>query len=451
MAWHRALLLGAATVLSLCDTSAAHAAHATLAVSPTLYKMHATLLSSEPAKRSTLTQPPKRIYLVFSEEIEPTLGGIKLVGPDGRVISLTAGGDPRNVSALVAPVNVALAPGSYRVEWRIVSEDGHPIDGSFRFSIAPSGDTARASASTPAAPSPLAPRAEESPADTATSSGNALAKVPVPAAALRGLGIGALAAFAGLLAFLLTRRDPAPNARAERLVSRLAIAAAALLTLHLVAWALSVSPDHSLGSDQIAALLSSNVGRVELARAGLAVLACWALVLARRERLALALAFAAMLVSADTGHSAAIQPLWAIPARALHLFALAAWLGGLLWLIVCARTNASVVAAEAQRVSSLALTGVIVMAFSGVVQTRLFLPSWIDLIRSAYGVITLAKVAGLCVLVLFGAHHRYRVMPRLAESDASDGFASSLGREVAVMTIVILLGGLLAYVPPPTH
>ena len=446
MAWHRALLFGAATVLSLCDVSAAHAAHV---ARPMSYEMHATLLSSEPVKGSTLTQPPTRIYLVFSEEIEPTLGGIKLVGPDGRVISLTSGGDPRNVSALVAPVNVALAAGKYRVEWRIVSEDGHPIDGSFVFSIASSGGAPAATAGTP--PLPSAPIAEETPADTATSSGNALAKVPVPAAALRGLGVGALAAFAGLLAFLLTRRDPAPNARAERLVSRLAIASAALLTLHLVAWALSVSPDHSLGGDQIAALLGSNVGRVELARTGLAVLACWALVLARRERLALALAFAAMLVSADTGHSAAIQPLWAIPARALHLLALAAWFGGLLWLIVCARTNASVVAAEAQRVSSLALTGVIVMAFSGVVQTRLFLPSWIDLIRSTYGVITLAKVAGLCVLVLFGAHHRYRVMPRLAESSTSDGFASSLRREVTVMTIVVLLGGLLAYVPPPTH
>jgi putative copper export protein len=120
-------------------------------------------------------------------------------------------------------------------------------------------------------------------------------------------------------------------------------------------------------------------------------------------------------------------------------------------LIVCARTSATAVAAEARRVSSLALAGVIVMAFSGVVQTRLFLPSWIDLIRSTYGVITLAKVAGLCVLVLFGAHHRNRVIPRLAESGVSERFASSLGREVTVMTIVILLGGLLAYVPPPTH
>ena len=29
----------------------------------------------------------------------------------------------------------SLAPGSYRVEWRIVSADGHPVSGALTFSI----------------------------------------------------------------------------------------------------------------------------------------------------------------------------------------------------------------------------------------------------------------------------------------------------------------------------
>jgi putative copper export protein len=53
--------------------------------------------------------------------------------------------------------------------------------------------------------------------------------------------------------------------------------------------------------------------------------------------------------------------------------------------------------------------------------------------------------------VLFGAHHRYRVLPRLAERTVADALARSLRREVAVMSLVILLGGLLAYVAPPAH
>ena len=201
-------------------------------------------------------------------------------------------------------------------------------------------------------------------------------------ATLRGLAIGALTAFAGLLGFLVTRRAPAPQPRAARLVRRLALATAVLVPLHLVAWALAVSPDHSLGGDTIAALLASGPGRVELGRTVLALLAAWALLLVRRERLALFIAFVAILAGSATGHSAAIHPEWGIPGRALHLLAVAAWLGGLLWLVTLDRSDAPAAIGEAQRVSSLALVAVIVVTFSGVVQTRLFLPVWGDLVGS---------------------------------------------------------------------
>jgi copper transport protein len=129
----------------------------------------------------------------------------------------------------------------------------------------------------------------------------------------------------------------------------------------------------------------------------------------------------------------------------------ATWLGGLLWLVVLDRSDASSAIAEAQRVSSFALAAVIVVIFSGVVQTRLFLPVWGDLVRSKYGLIVLAKVAGVGVLVLFGAYHRYRVLPRLTDAAVAEGFPVSLRREIAVMSLLILLGGLLAHLSPPTH
>ena len=446
----RALLLGAVVAaLASGHTTPAFAAHP----AP---RMHATLLRSEPAKDSAVA-PPTRIYLVFSEEVEPSLGGIRLVGPGGQVVTLKTGGDPRNVSALVASVPAPLAAGSWRVEWRIVSEDGHPIDGDFSFTVSGSSagpvassvrsepdeahDTAPAGSSEQAAPS-------DSTAATAASA-SAMEDVPVLAAALRGLGVGFLTAFLGLLGFLGTRRDRAAQPRAERLASALAIAMGVFLALHFVVWALAVSPDGSLGGDQMGAMLASRVGRMELARAALALLACWALVVARRDRLAMAFAVGAILVSSATGHSAAIHPAWTIPSRALHLFAVAAWLGGLLWLLTLERSSIDVVAAEAQRVSSLAHAGVIVVAITGLVQTKFFIGEWGELVRSTYGFVDLIKIAGLGVLVLFGVHHRFRIMPRLAEAGTADRFTRSLRTEVAVLSLVILVGGLLAYIPPP--
>jgi putative copper export protein len=111
-------------------------------------------------------------------------------------------------------------------------------------------------------------------------------------------------------------------------------------------------------------------------------------------------------------------------------------------------------AADAARVSSRALWAVVAVAFTGVVQTRLFLDSWSGLVTSAYGLLVLAKTAGLLVLVAFGAYNRQRVMPRLtAAPDATEVsvLRASVAREIVVAAIVILLGGLLAYVPPPNE
>ena len=399
-----------------------------------------------------MTTSPTRIRLVFSEEIEASLGRIRLVAPDGNVTTLKSAADPHDVSALIAPIPSPLGAGVYRVEWRIVSEDGHPIDGRYQFTVATSGDTARTPViATPSAP-PVAPEPETAPASTDSAAmGTMVAEFPVVTATLSALAIGTLTAFAGLLGLLITRRAPAPQPRATRLVRRLGLATAIIFPLHLVAWALALAPDHSLGGDAIGALLASGPGKVELARTVLALLAAWALLLVRRERLALSIAILAILAGSATGHSAAIHPEWGIPSRALHLFAVAAWLGGLLWLVVLDRAYAPAAISEAQRVSSLALAAVIVVTFTGVVQTRLFLPVWGDLVRSSYGLIVLAKVAGVGVLVLFGAYHRFRVLPQLADAAVAEGFPVSLRREIAMMSLLVLLGGLLAHLSPPMH
>ena len=108
---------------------------------------------------------------------------------------------------------------------------------------------------------------------------------------------------------------------------------------------------------------------------------------------------------------------------------------------------------DAARVSSRALLAVIAVAFTGVVQTRLFLPAWGDLTTSAYGALALVKTLGLLILIAFGAYNRQRIVPRLAAAarSATDVVVlrRSVNRELIVIGIVILIGGLLAYVPPP--
>src|SRR6185369_16838159 len=105
---------------------------------------------------------------------------------------------------------------------------------------------------------------------------------------------------------------------------------------------------------------------------------------------------------------------------------------------------------EASRVSRVALISVIAVALSGVLQALLFAPSIRELIESRYAAVLGAKVVGLLVLVAFGARHRFGMMPAVRRNPLlANAFASSVSREIFVMTLAFLAGGLLAYVPVP--
>jgi len=424
-------------------------ASAALAILPSA--KHATLVSSEPAANSHLASPPTRVRLVYSEPIEGKLAKVTIVPATAAPMVLRAGADPRDVHAVIAPVD-ALGPGTYKVEWRVVSADGHPVDGTFSFTV---GDTTVSAAPAPVTPSPSTqPASPEEPEVW----GPAAFGAPVIPAVLRGAGLGALMAAAGLLLFLAGAKPNAAqrgDARVRSATTAFAIAAPVLLGAHLVTWLINTSPDLKFDPAWAASALTTTVGQIELWRVGLTILALWAWWLARRTRLALAFAAGAVVVSGAVGHPAAIAPAWAVPAKAIHLLASAIWLGGLLWLLIRpAGDDLLLLVEDANRVSSRALWAVIAIAFTGVVQTRLFLDSWSGLVTSAYGLLVLAKTAGLLVLVAFGAYNRQRVMPRLTTAASMTEVAtlrSSVVGEVVVIAIVVLLGGLLAYVPPPSE
>jgi copper transport protein len=413
---------------------------------------HATLVSSEPAANSRLATSPTRVRLVYSEPVEGKLAKVRLVPSAGAPVALRAGADPRDVHAVIAPVD-SLGPGTYKVEWRVVSADGHPVDGTFTFAV---GDT---TLGTPPAPRGAAPPAAPEPPEAPEVWGPAAFGAPLIPAVLRGTGVGTLMAAAGLLLFLAAAKPDAAqlrDARVRRAITTFLVAAVALLGAHLVAWLINTSPDLRFDAQWATAAHGTMLGEIELARVGLTILALWAWWLARRTRLALAFAMLAVVVSGAVGHSAAISPVWAVPSKAIHLVASAVWVGGLFWLVIRpAGDNIVLFGADAERVSSYALIAVIAVAFTGVVQTRLFLASWSGLVTSAYGLLVLAKTAGLLALVAFGAYHRLRVMPRVAATVTAVTGArvlrASVVREVILIAVVILLGGLLAYVPPPSE
>lgn len=95
---------------------------------------HSTLASSIPADGSTVSEP-KTISLTFTRELR--LVTVKLVGNDVDE-SLTVDRSAPLGKAFSVPLP-AVAPGTYKVNWRAAAADGHIMTGSISFTVAPGG------------------------------------------------------------------------------------------------------------------------------------------------------------------------------------------------------------------------------------------------------------------------------------------------------------------------
>ena len=422
-----------AAIISIALASAAMTARAAVF-------FHAALLRSKPSADAKLKEAPKDIRLVFSEEIVPSLSQIVLIGPAGDSSKLKVSNDPHDVHTLVGVIATALGSGGrYSVYWRVVSADGHLVDGTFSYSVA--GPVATA------AKSPVVTATDTSAArKTITQPRAANDEVPVVAALARGLGLGALMAAVGLLFFgPVTGRSDVAFPRP--LIRWLAVAGAALLVVHLAAWLTHLGGTSQDETFFISSVLRTKLGRIELLRTGLAFLTL-IFVLLRRDWVAFLFGVACLIVSGAVGHPAAIDPIWAIPGKSLHLLGGALWLGGLLWLLCNISADRETRRTEALKVSSLALVAVIAVALSGLLQTVLFLNAPADLVGSTYGKLVIAKIVGVVILIGYGAYNRFRVLPRYA-TGGEIKLRRSVKQEVFVISLLVLIGGFLAYVAPP--
>jgi methionine-rich copper-binding protein CopC len=98
---------------------------------------HATRVATDPVENTELTQAPSRVSAMFSEALQPAFAAMTVVGPDGN---LWSSGDP-HVDGAVLSVGVRpLGPaGTYTVNYRVTSADGHVVSGAWSFSLAAAG------------------------------------------------------------------------------------------------------------------------------------------------------------------------------------------------------------------------------------------------------------------------------------------------------------------------
>ncbi|HEX5231614.1 MAG TPA: copper homeostasis membrane protein CopD [Bradyrhizobium sp.] len=310
------------------------------------------------------------------------------------------------------------------------------------------------------------------------------AGVNVPLIAVRAIHFGATALTAGTVVFRTVVAKPALDAEpAAKLVRtqtlRVAWIGLAVTALSGVVWLLLQTVSMSglpageamTGRVLWTVLDQTQFGLVEQIRSLLAIVLAVCLAIQRpwTDWLGFAAALGLTAAIAWTGHAGstlgAIGDLH-VTADALHLLAAAAWIGGLvpLVLLLAAVRRHPTVAWTSQardvtrRFSTLGTVSVATLMASGIVNAWILVGSVHGLLVTEYGRLLMLKLGVFAIMLVFAAMNRFWLTPRLALSAASGAQLDALRQltrnstiEIGLGVIIFAIVGMLGTLHPATH
>ncbi len=421
---------------------------------------HAELLETTPSNGKVLSKAPQSITLRFNAPVETRGATVRVIDMAGAAVA--GMGAPTHVAGtkdtLTVTVPKGIGAGTQAVVYRVVSADGHPIQGQFSFSV---GVMTAATV------------ADRSGGDNTGGIRTAL-------------GFARWAAFAGLALLIGTGLLLAlawPAGIGVRGVQRLLTGGATVL-IASTAVSLLLHGPFVLGSgfssiwsnEALTVGTDSRVGRLLIVRIGLVgLLLLAAVILARLQRngrlpawstkvsvragavLALGLGFG--LTWSLAVHTAGGGRLISLPVDLVHLLAMGAWLGGLPALLILLRSQGSdsgLLSRAAPAFSRTAMISVAALLITGTLQAWRQVGSFDALFGTTYGGWLVAKLALVVGLLGLGALARKRVQSMRTAESSREGLPETvrrklpafrlptegLGRVVAVETAlgVVILG-----------
>ena len=421
---------------------------------------HAELVRSTPANGAALDESPDEVVLVFTEPVSADLGGLRVLDADGgRVDDGAVAVDGTRVSVGIAD---PLPDGAYVASYRVVSADSHPIRGGIVFSV---GDAE-------ADPSLLS-GVEEGGDRWWDWAGNVTRWVAY---------LGTLAAAGGALFLIAVHRHDDGRRRLVRIVTAAsAVGAIGILAALPVQAALATGRGISSLFDDgvLTGVLAEDVGWATAA--GL----CGLLLVVIGVRLDASIAGLGALVAAGsfaiTGHNRASDVVAAAAtiSDAVHLWAAAAWFGGLVLLPVALRrvqatprdlgsasgalatdTGRDEGLAEAlrlrqnreivRRFSNLAAVAVVAVAMAGGMLAWIEVRSIDALTSTDYGALLIAKVGVVALAVGLAIYNNRILAPPIR--DGRGGRVPTLRKvatlEALLLAVVLGMTAILVQVTP---
>lgn len=108
-----------------------------VALAPTA-SAHSAVVSSDPAAGAQVDKGPAQVSITFNEALQQSYPVMTVVGPDGN---FWHDGDPTVQGPTIMVKLRELGPaGTYSINYRVTSADGHPVGGKRTFTLTTAGN-----------------------------------------------------------------------------------------------------------------------------------------------------------------------------------------------------------------------------------------------------------------------------------------------------------------------
>jgi copper transport protein len=410
---------------------------------------HAELIATDPADGALVDKAPEALTMQFSEDVSLRPDGVRVLDAKGKRVD--SGSASASGTDVTVPLEGTIADGTYVVAWRAVSADGHPVRGSYTFSVGERTTVA------------------EGVASGAFGSGNdrAYEVTDAVARALAYIGVLGASGYVLVASALRRRGDPSPVGRPTTIAACVALVAIVVQVPLQGALATGRGITSITDASVLALSIADGMGWAALITA-LGLLAMiitsglpWEGAARRVGLIGAALAPLGFVV---TGHTRTMSPaVIAYVADLAHVAAAAVWFGGLVAVIVAVRRRRSdddplEAAAAIARFSGWAAITAGVLIAAGIALSWIEVGGWQALTTTLYGRLLLVKVAIVVVVLAAAGWNRFRLVPRVAAASLEDPPADDtrawttllrlVRLEVALLVIVLLVTAVLANVTP---
>lgn len=393
-----------------------------LALSPQAFA-HATLEKTVPAANAKLDQAPPYVELAFNEAVEPGAGSLEVVDSQSNKIKTEDAVLENGGATLKLPLPT-LGDGVYTVSYHVISEDGHPVSGSYVFVVG----------------NPPNWKDAETFASTANSSKGMQQNLLY---IVRVLYYAALLLAAGIALWSVFVRKPSESLQST--FKRLSVIGmrALLLTvlLHIflqVNDLMKGQPLSAWGS----LFTDTTTGRAWLE---LIVLVLLGFVALRFNEKFVSLLWVVLLLGVESliGHPAANDlKVLTIAFDFVHLLASAVWAGGLAVLLYVWYADRKEAGRFGAIFSQGALISLAVLVISGVLMTMLFLPKLSYLWLTTWGGLLTVKIVLVIAVLVTGTLLRLRMR--------KSGFPAGtlLKADAIMMACIVAIAAVFTYMSP---